>query len=1205
MHDEAQQCDSSMVLRQFSPETLRDSPAETLRDRILEATAAAANALLTVNTFTEAVETALQIVGECLDTDRIAVIENFVSPSNASSPCWRIIYEWDSPGTVSQLADPHSTQGSYSVVQWLYELLQQGQTASYRIEEAPEPFRSQQRNIGVKSTHLVPIFAEGHWWGVLGLDDCREAKQRSAAELAVLKIAANCIGSAIQRDRTQQARVAELARANAELQQHEYELQQRDRLLSVVAQVTKNLLETENIDVAIPAALRAVGEVATMSRVLLHLERSNPITQRLEHCVAYEWTAEGISTHQAVGLDVMDNEDYQVLLQPMYQGQSIWRVIDDLPDVTRQPFERLAIQSTGVVPVFVEGRYIGCVAFDDCVVPRQWNQQEIDVLTAAAESIGAALHRRQLVDRLVDERIQAEKERTAELKKANEALARTSQRLAEQPDLSAFLSHVALEAIAQLGADSAMLSIVDEDRQVLRMAAHVDQRHSSIAPLTAEIPVDEAVFMEVLLKARRPRYFNLEQDSHLFGTAWVDYHHQRNHQAMMGVPLFAGGNFLGHLGLAFTHTEPIKEQDSELLHALAQQAALAIQLTRLADEAKQAAVAKLNEAIAREQEKAAQERATELSRANTLLRNSLSSLSTNPNLQDVLGHLLIELVRYAGAVVGHIFIHDSVQNTLALKVRCRHEQTFWTPAADEPALFRAPIPIEHTPIFTRLLEHPRLAVLNDHEFDGRLWQGVGDWFQAKGYRGTCSCVLMVGDRSFGMLAMAFPQPVAFRPVEEELILALTQQIALVIQLTLLGEADKQTALAKLNEVIAREQERAAQARVTELAKANDALKHSLDRLAQECDLDAFLGHVLREIANQVQASAGHIFLLNTETNTLDLRLEIHNGQLRRQAGPDEPSLFQFSFPADITPAFQYLCQKRTLSSWSAGEFDGMTWAGIPEWFEQEGFTEAVGLALIVGDQPVGLLGLAFYHKSTLKPEEAELIHALAHQATLAIQMTQLGEKAKQTAVLKERNRMAREIHDTIAQGLTGILIQLQAAEDVDLTDAGDRQAHVAQARHLAEVSLAEARRSVQALRPQVLEETNLAGALSHLMDILTASTDVQVTCEIQGPLSPLPADVETNLLRIAQEATNNTLKHAQASQIQIELSYHPDRVQMRMQDNGRGFDRVSLDHPGHDGKETYGLISMQERSQQIGGRLTIDSQIGEGTTITIVVPLAL
>ena len=237
------------------------------RDRILEAVTIATNTLLTVEDFQASVNTALQILGEALDTDRINTIENVVVDS---VPSWRIGYEWDSPATVPQYSDPDAAQGSWAEVQWLYDLLQQGQSISYLIEETPEPFRSYQIAIGVKSTHLVPIYVEEQWWGVLGLDDCREAKRRSAAELAALKVAADCIGSAIQRQRTQQAllaaerdRAAELTQINQVLSLEIVERQRAEQLaqgqLEALTGILKGLSEDADLDKYLGQVMISIG----------------------------------------------------------------------------------------------------------------------------------------------------------------------------------------------------------------------------------------------------------------------------------------------------------------------------------------------------------------------------------------------------------------------------------------------------------------------------------------------------------------------------------------------------------------------------------------------------------------------------------------------------------------------------------------------------------------------------------------------------------------------------------------------------------------------------------------------------------------------------------------------------------------------------------------------------------------------------------
>ena len=258
-----------------------------MEHRLLAATARVANALLTIAPLDAAVNAALQVLGEALDTDRVIAIENF-TPSDSSFVWWRILYEWTSPHAIPQIAHPDLAQGSYEGIEEWYTLLSQGQGLSCLLEEMPEPFHSGQAALGVKALHAVPIFVEGKHWGAIGFDDCRAAKHRSAAELAVLKIAADGIGSAIERHRTQQATHRVERELVEQLQQLTLDGQQSYRLLSVVARIAKDLLEAEDVNTAILAALRAVGEVANMSRVLLILERQAPATQRLTHYVERE-----------------------------------------------------------------------------------------------------------------------------------------------------------------------------------------------------------------------------------------------------------------------------------------------------------------------------------------------------------------------------------------------------------------------------------------------------------------------------------------------------------------------------------------------------------------------------------------------------------------------------------------------------------------------------------------------------------------------------------------------------------------------------------------------------------------------------------------------------------------------------------------------------------------------------------------------------
>ncbi|MEG4989832.1 PAS domain S-box protein [Microcoleus sp. BR0-C5] len=207
------------------------------------------------------------------------------------------------------------------------------------------------------------------------------------------------------------------------------------------------------------------------------------------------------------------------------------------------------------------------------------------------------------------------------------------------------------------------------------------------------------------------------------------------------------------------------------------------------------------------------------------------------------------------------------------------------------------------------------------------------------------------------------------------------------------------------------------------------------------------------------------------------------------------------------------------------------------------------------------------------------------------------KRAEAASILEERNRMAREIHDTLAQSFTGILAQVGAAKQVLTDDVEATGAHLDLIKELARTGLVEARRSVVALRPQLLEEGSLQSALHRLVaQIRTAAMDTTLYYELEGTVYSLPTEVENNLLRMGQEALTNAIRHANADEIRVELVYDRDQVCLRVRDNGQGFGVGSI--PSSEG---FGLLGMSERAERIGAQLTIRSQPGQGTEIIVTV----
>jgi signal transduction histidine kinase len=224
--------------------------------------------------------------------------------------------------------------------------------------------------------------------------------------------------------------------------------------------------------------------------------------------------------------------------------------------------------------------------------------------------------------------------------------------------------------------------------------------------------------------------------------------------------------------------------------------------------------------------------------------------------------------------------------------------------------------------------------------------------------------------------------------------------------------------------------------------------------------------------------------------------------------------------------------------------------------------------------------------------------ALAENAGLH---EQLLTQAREAGIMDERQRMAREIHDTLAQGLTGIITQLQAAAQGGRP--ADRDRRIEAAIRLARDSLSEARRSVHELRPEPLETARLGEALAEVAQRLSALHGVPAHVTTTGVPRPMPADVEVTLLRTAQEALANVAKHANATRVGLTLSYMEDEVALDVRDDGIGFDPAGLPVSADGGG--FGLTAMRQRVELLSGTLEIESESGVGTAISACVPAPL
>jgi signal transduction histidine kinase len=255
--------------------------------------------------------------------------------------------------------------------------------------------------------------------------------------------------------------------------------------------------------------------------------------------------------------------------------------------------------------------------------------------------------------------------------------------------------------------------------------------------------------------------------------------------------------------------------------------------------------------------------------------------------------------------------------------------------------------------------------------------------------------------------------------------------------------------------------------------------------------------------------------------------------------------------------------------------------------------------LMRGDQVIGAITAQSYEEHDYRDPEARMLRTIASQAAIAIEHARLYRESQNVAVAEERARLAREIHDTLAQGLIGVILCL---ERLDLSVPDDDQEHrpwIERALELSRSSLEEARRSVRDLRAAPLEGRSLLEAIANLVADVQDDYDFEVISQLPPSLPPLSARVETALFRVVQEAIFNACKHADCTELAVELEMNATVLRARVRDDGDGFEPGS----GTADSGRYGLTTMRERVHQIGGRIQISSESGGGTSVDVEVPV--
>jgi len=435
-------------------------------------------------------------------------------------------------------------------------------------------------------------------------------------------------------------------------------------------------------------------------------------------------------------------------------------------------------------------------------------------------------------------------------------------------------------------------------------------------------------------------------------------------------------------------------------------------------------------------------------------------------------------------------------------------------------------------------------------------------------------------------------------------------------LEFIGTAMDVTDLKRAEEMraaMAHERELFAQQRAAELARANEALRGCLDALASVPGLDDFLGQVMAAITQQLGAVSSTLRVRNFEQNTLRLELVFQDGRVMTPDEVNYPESWQ-SIPVEqFDPHFLYHSPlTRTKDEQRVATFSNPQAAIVhtldpdsPMPDDQRSYLRQLGIKtllivpLISRGQPNGRLTFRFTEERDFHLEELEIARALATQASLAIHLTRLAKSARQSAILEERNQLAAEIHDSLAQSFTGISLQLGVAGEQLAANEGDPLHQIRRAEEIAKFGLAEARRSILRLGSNAIEESGLTTTLQRLVE--HSNVAGRLRCVFQFDVIPeeiLPPGIQHELLRFAQEAISNAVRHAQPTLVNVALRWKPPDLILSVKDNGSGISNSSLEK-----SEGFGLRNMRTRAAQINAKFDIQTAAGRGTSILLTVPI--
>jgi PAS domain S-box-containing protein len=374
-------------------------------------------------------------------------------------------------------------------------------------------------------------------------------------------------------------------------------------------------------------------------------------------------------------------------------------------------------------------------------------------------------------------------------------------------------------------------------------------------------------------------------------------------------------------------------------------------------------------------------------------------------------------------------------------------------------------------------------------------------------------------------------------------------------------------------------------RVADRTRELSALYDVTAVASQSLDLDTTLKRLLEQSLAAMRSQVGTIHTLD-KTGSL-LQLDVQQGLSPAVVAQLNSAPFGTSLPGWVIKYGEPLLVSNLLADPRAPRFSDMPEVQL-----------YIGVPMRTGGQTLGVLSVFGASGQQFNVEEVALLASIGDQVGVVIENARLRQRAEQAAVMEERSRLARELHDSVTQSLYSLTLLAGGGQRLARAGKlGNVEKYLADLGEIAQQALKEMRLLVYQLRPAILEQEGLVGALQQRLDAVERRSSIETRLLVDESLE-LPVLVEEGLYRIVQEALNNTLKHASASYVTVRIHAHPGQVDLEVTDDGKGFNHERMNYTGG-----LGLVSMKERAEKLGGSLAILSKPGEGTTVKVRVKL--